>query len=86
MHEAIDIANPDGHLFDVVTESPYILYSNEQIWFPNVESVESRILWANDQELQGVGFWALGYENGVVILDHDGTHHCRSRHRRSRSW
>ena len=65
MHEAIDIANVDGQLFDVVTESPYILYSNEQIWFPSVESVESRILWANDQDIQGVGFWALGYENGV---------------------
>ncbi len=66
MYEALDIASTDGHLFDMVTESPYILYPNEQIWFPNVESVESRILWANDQNLQGVGFWALGYENGVA--------------------
>lgn len=66
MNEAIELANNDGSLFDVITESPYILYPNEQIWFPNVASVEERILWSQEQDLQGVGFWALGYENGVT--------------------
>ena len=65
MHQAIDEAASSGYLYDVITESPYILYSNEQVWFPNVESVETRILWALDQDVQGIGFWALGYENGV---------------------
>ncbi len=68
MTEAIDLATTEGSLFDVITESPYILYSNEQIWFPSVASVESRILWAQDQSLQGVGFWALGYENGTTAF------------------
>ena len=65
MAEANQIAQTDGMLFDVVTESPYILYANEQIWYPSIDSVESRLLWAQDEGLQGVGFWALGYETGL---------------------
>ncbi len=65
MTEANQIAQTDGMLFDAVTESPYILYANEQIWYPNIDSVESRLLWAQDESLQGVGFWALGYETGL---------------------
>jgi hypothetical protein len=66
MTDAIVEANQNGSLYDVITESPYILYPNDQVWYPDVASVETRILWALDQGVQGVGFWALGYEDGVA--------------------
>ena len=65
MLEANDLANLHGSYYDIVSESPYILLSNEQIWYPNIGSVETRALWALDQDIQGIGFWALGYENGI---------------------
>lgn len=65
MGEAAQIALSDGWNYDLVTHTPYILYPNEQIWYQNVESVRERVQFGLDNNLQGVGFWALGYENGV---------------------
>ena len=66
MSTAVDEANLHGSLFDAVTRTPYLLYPNEQLWFGDIESVRERIHYASEQELQGIGFWALSYENGVV--------------------
>ena len=65
MEEANDIADNDGWHYEPVSHTPYILYPNEQIWYQNIESVRERVQFGLDQNLQGVGFWALGYENGV---------------------
>jgi len=63
--DAAVLAEQDGSLYDSHTHTPYILYNTEQIWYGDVDSVRDRISWAVDQEIQGIGFWALGYENGV---------------------
>jgi hypothetical protein len=65
MEEANDIADNDGWIYEPVSHTPYILYPNEQIWYQNIESVRERVQFGLDQNLQGVGFWALGYENGI---------------------
>ena len=66
MSSAVQEANQNGSLFDSVTRTPYVLYPYEQLWYGDVESVRERIRYATDQNLQGVGFWALSYENGVA--------------------
>ena len=66
MSSAVQEANQNGSLFDLVTRTPYVLYPYEQLWYGDVESVRERIRYATDQNLQGVGFWALSYENGVA--------------------
>ena len=65
MGEAISYAEQMGSDYDSVTYTPYVLESNQQLWYPDVDSVRSRISWAVDDQLQGVGFWALDYELGA---------------------
>ena len=62
---AMTEANQNGSLFDSVTRTPYVLYPYEQLWYGDVESVRERIRYANSNRLQGIGFWALSYENGI---------------------
>ena len=62
---AIVEASQNGSLFDSVTRTPYVLYPYEQLWYGDIESVRERIRYANGQNLQGIGFWALSYENGI---------------------
>lgn len=65
MGSAIDYANQHGSSYDAVTHTPYVLESNKQTWYPDVDSVQERISWSVDEQLQGIGFWALDYEAGA---------------------
>ena len=65
MGEAVSYASQMGSSYDSVTYTPYVLESNLQLWYPDVDSVQSRISWAVDEQLQGIGFWALDYELGA---------------------
>ncbi len=62
MFRALEDVDETGEHFDTVTRSPYTLPSGTQLWYPTVESVRERIRYAVDSGVQGVGFWALGYE------------------------
>ncbi|MFT4975298.1 MAG: spore germination protein [Myxococcota bacterium] len=62
MHSALDEAAERGSLYDTTTHTPYILETDSQLWFDDVESVRDRIRFAVDSGLQGTGFWALQYE------------------------
>jgi hypothetical protein len=66
MSEAVVRAQEDGKLFDESSWTPYVLYSDAQLWYGDVDSVRKRIEYARSMELQGVGFWALTYEQGVA--------------------
>ncbi|MEC7987400.1 MAG: PKD domain-containing protein [Myxococcota bacterium] len=65
MSTAIDRAAQEGSLYDATTYTPYILETNSQLWYGDVDSVQERIRWSVSEGLQGIGFWALQYENGV---------------------
>ena len=65
MKDAVVVAATDGSSFDSVTHTPYVLYPTQQLWYQDIDSVRERVSWSIDQGVQGVGFWALGYENGV---------------------
>ena len=65
MGEAVAYASQMGSSYDVVTYTPYVLENNLQLWYPDVDSVRSRISWTVEEQLQGIGFWALDYELGA---------------------
>ncbi len=62
---SISTAEQYGRLWDDVTHTPYAFPDTaSQLWYDDLESLEDKIGWAIDQGIQGVGFWALTYENG----------------------
>ena len=65
MGEAISYAAQTGSDYDSVTYTPYVLENDKQLWFPDVDSVRSRISWGVAEQIQGIGFWALDYELGA---------------------
>ncbi|MAA79899.1 MAG: hypothetical protein CL916_11635 [Deltaproteobacteria bacterium] len=65
MGEALSYGSQMGSDYDSVTHTPYVLENDKQLWYPDVDSVRSRISWAVEEQLQGIGFWALDYELGA---------------------
>ena len=70
-------------LFDVASSTSYILYSNHQIWYPTLDSIRERIIYGIGEDLQGIGFWALSYENETsgfweMVLEEVGTEDSNS--------
>jgi hypothetical protein len=48
--------------WDSATTTPYLLpTSREQLWYDDAESLEAKMAYAVDSNLQGFGFWALTY-------------------------
>jgi spore germination protein len=62
---ALEQAAKTGRHWDSVTSTPYTFPdATHQLWYDDLESLEDKIAWSLDQGLQGVGFWALTYEDG----------------------
>jgi spore germination protein len=54
-----------GRHWDAVTSTPYTFPDGtHQLWYDDHQSLEDKIGWSVEQGLQGVGFWALTYEDG----------------------
>lgn len=52
-----------GRRWDAASSSPWYPGGGTQTWYEDLQSVEARVRWALlDENLGGVGFWALGYE------------------------
>ncbi len=62
MDEAEAIYRDEGGQQDAASTTAYVLRSGTQLWFDDDANVQARIQFAMDRGLQGVGFWALGYE------------------------
>ncbi|MDP2309075.1 MAG: glycosyl hydrolase family 18 protein [Pseudomonadota bacterium] len=62
MAEAVATAAAETARYDAPSRSPYLLRSDSQLWYADTNSVQERVAWAVGNRLQGVGFWALGYE------------------------
>ncbi len=53
-----------GRQWESLTHTPYAFPdSHSQLWYDDVISLEDKIAYAIDRNLQGVGFWALTYED-----------------------
>ncbi|MFH1468749.1 MAG: glycosyl hydrolase family 18 protein, partial [Pseudomonadota bacterium] len=62
---ALAQAAATGRHWDAVTSTPYTFPSaTHQLWYDDTESISAKVGWAVAQGLQGVGFWALTYEDG----------------------
>jgi hypothetical protein len=62
---ALAQAEATGRHWDSVTSTPYTFPSaTHQLWYDDTESISAKVGWAAEQGLQGVGFWALTYEDG----------------------
>jgi len=67
--EAEDIRAREGGSWDEPSTTAYVLRSGTQLWFDDEPALEARMRWAvQDQGLAGVGFWALGYEDGSTTF------------------
>ncbi|NOY27597.1 MAG: hypothetical protein GXP62_17165, partial [Oligoflexia bacterium] len=62
MSSAVAIAADEGRQWDAITHTPYVIRSDSQLWYDDTDSLGDKIAWSMDQDLQGIGFWALGYE------------------------
>lgn len=53
-----------GRLWDTSTLTPYWMRTGYQGWYQDVESLRSRVQYADNAGIQGIGFWALHYDGG----------------------
>lgn len=61
--EATAAAEVYGREYDDASECAYYLGDGEQTWYDDTATIQTRVAWARAEGLQGVGFWALGYES-----------------------
>ena len=57
-----------GELWDSSSETPYWFDGSRQGWFASEESLELRIAYAREENIGGIGFWALHYDDGDADL------------------
>jgi len=72
--DAILQAALTGRYYDTVEESAWTVYPSRvqdcqacrvtwrQLWYDDVDATGAKVRFAQEQELRGVGFWALGYQ------------------------
>ncbi len=72
--DAILQAARTGRLYDEVEQSAWSLYPSKltdcqacrvtwrQLWYDDVDATRAKVDFALEQQLRGVGFWALGYQ------------------------
>lgn len=64
----IDYTNYTRH-YDAYGDSPYAFRTaTSQEWVDDAESVELKADWAVSENIQGIGFWAMGYDDADVDL------------------
>ncbi|MBN2543818.1 hypothetical protein JXI42_13240 [bacterium] len=64
-YEAIADTFTYGHYFDWNAPAPWYLYgSYHQVWYDDTMSLGPKYQFILDENLLGVGFWALGYDDG----------------------
>ncbi len=58
-----------GRLWDASTSTAYAFPSStRQLWYDDADSLADKIQYAIDEGLQGVGFWALTYDDADPLL------------------
>lgn len=66
---AVPAADSYGRHYDEHSETPYAFPSSrEQLWYDDIESLRAKIAYAVEEDLLGVGFWALNYDGGDAAL------------------
>ncbi len=58
-------AQTSGSMWDAASQTPFVLYTSggsRQLWYDDDASISLKLDRVNDENLGGVGIWALGYE------------------------
>jgi spore germination protein YaaH len=67
--EAVPAGESIGRNYDVQTDTPYAFPSSKhQLWYDDLQSLRAKVRYAVEQDLLGVGFWALNYDGGDEAL------------------
>lgn len=67
--ETMDSEHDPGRLWDATTHTPFFLTDpTHQLWYDDAESIGDKIAHALDAGIQGIGFWALTYDNDDPLL------------------
>ncbi len=63
---AEDLIEQYGWQWEPVSQSTYIVYQDgdqwHQAWLDSPQSIAAKTAWSREENVQGVGFWALGYD------------------------
>jgi len=58
-----------GCNYDTNAPAPWYVYgSYRQCWWDDARSLDEKYLWIVDNDLMGVGYWAIGYDNGDPVI------------------
>jgi len=68
MAEGNQGAATHGALYEASSASPYYFDGSDQVWYPTVESVMTRVDYVEASDLGGFGFWALHYDDDDPVL------------------
>ena len=64
MVSAVSAAAAYEPRYDTTTDTPWVWTGSSQLWYDDPESIEIKLSWAVSEGVQGVGFWAIGYDGG----------------------
>jgi MYXO-CTERM domain-containing protein len=48
--------------FEDTSQTAWVFTGESQLWYDDYGTLETKLSWGVDQGIQGVGYWALGYE------------------------
>ena len=61
--QAVSIALENGEYWDAASDTPFTFPSTRsQLWYEDLESIQTKVEYVVDAGLLGVGFWALNYD------------------------
>ena len=64
MVSAISAASAYEPRYDTTSDTPWVWTGSSQLWYDDPESIELKLSWAVGEGVQGIGFWAIGYDGG----------------------
>jgi spore germination protein len=64
MVSAVEAAAAYEPRYDTTTDTPWVWTGSSQLWYDDPDSIEIKLSWAVGEGVQGVGFWAIGYDGG----------------------
>ncbi len=68
---AKNLAMNYGQSWDILSQTPWVAWEDDtwrQLWFDDSLSLAIKYQYAKDNDLAGVGIWALGYDSGTTEL------------------
>ena len=61
---SLDRAAPFTYRYEENSQSAWAFTGDSQLWYDDLRSLRFKMEWAIDEGIQGIGFWAVGYEDG----------------------